>query len=97
VKREIVTAFIALRDKRDAQDLQLGSLRQSLLDLAMAHSALARGSDTDLATAINMIQQELQATRSLFDQFKALKLKEGDKKHGQHKPQTGEPRSEPTA
>jgi hypothetical protein len=82
VRREIVNTFIALRDKRDVQDLQLGSLRQSLLDLAAAHSALARGSDTDLATAINMIQQELEATRSLFDQFKAPKPTKGDKKHG---------------
>src|SRR5262249_51230393 len=43
-RRAVVLAYIDLRDKRDAEDLQLGSLRQSLLDLATAHSALARGS-----------------------------------------------------
>lgn len=72
-RRAIINAFIALRDNRDAQDLALGSLRQSLLDLASAHEALARGSDTDLAAAITMIQQEVEATRSLNEQFKALK------------------------
>jgi hypothetical protein len=72
-RREIVKAYIALRDNRDAQDLQLASLRQSILDLASAHEALARGSDTDLAAAVTMIQQELDVTRSLNEQFKALK------------------------
>lgn len=51
-RRPVVVAFVGLRDKRDTQDLQLGSLRQSLLDLAAAHAALARGSQADLATAI---------------------------------------------
>jgi hypothetical protein len=72
-RKQIVLGYIELRDKRDAQDLQLGSLRQSLLDLAAAHSALARGSDVDLASAINMIQQELDATRALSDFFSSLK------------------------
>ena len=72
VRRTIVMSFIALRDQRDAQDLQLASLHQSLMDLAAAHAALARGSDTDLATALAMIQQELTVTRTLYDQFNAL-------------------------
>src|SRR5262249_19684975 len=42
-RRSIVTDYIRLRDQRDAQDLQLGMLRQSVLDLAAAHGALARG------------------------------------------------------
>jgi len=73
IRREIINAYISLRDKRDGQDLQLGSLRQSLLDLASAHEALARGSDTDLAAAITMIQQELEATRALSEQFNGPK------------------------
>jgi hypothetical protein len=74
-RRAIVVAFVALRDQRDTQDLQLGSLRQSLLDLAAAHAALARGSQADLATAIGRIQQELDATRALDEHFKSLKPK----------------------
>jgi hypothetical protein len=70
-RREIVLAYLDLRDKRDAQDLQLGSLRQSLLDLAAAHAALARGSNVGLAAAIGMVQQELDATRALSDSFKS--------------------------
>jgi hypothetical protein len=74
-RRAILVAYVGLRDKRDAQDLQLGRLRQSLLDLAAAHAALARGSQADLATAIGRIQQELDATRALEDHFKSLKPK----------------------
>jgi hypothetical protein len=74
-RRTAVLAYIDFRNQRDAQDLQLASLRRSLLDLAAAHSALARGSDSDLAAAIGLIQQESEATRSLFDQFNALKPK----------------------
>ena len=74
-RRAILVAYVGLRDKRDAQDLQLGRLRQSLLDLAAAHAALARGSQADLATAIGRIQQELDATRALEEHFKSLKPK----------------------
>lgn len=74
-RRNIVLAYINLRDKRDAQDLQLGSLHQSLLDLATAHSPLEHGSNVELASAIDMIQQELNATRSLSDFFTSLKPK----------------------
>jgi hypothetical protein len=70
-RRQVVLAYLDLRDKRDAQDLQLGSLHQSLLDLAAAHAALARGSNVDLAAAIGRVQQELDATRALSDFFKS--------------------------
>jgi len=72
-RRQIVLEYIKLRNGRDVQDLQLSLLRQSILDLAAAHSALARGSGVDLAGAIAMIQQELDATRSLSDFFTSLK------------------------
>jgi hypothetical protein len=72
-RRENVVEYIKLRNGRDAQDLQLSLLRQSILDLAAAHSALARGSSADLAGAIAMIQQELDAARSLSDFFASLK------------------------
>lgn len=71
-RRSTVVAFVELRDQRDAQDLQLGSLRQSLLNLATAHHALAEGSNIDLATAISRIQQELAATRALHEHFTSL-------------------------
>lgn len=71
-RRSVVTSYIALRDQRDAQDLQLGMLRQSILDLAAAHGALARGSNIDLNSAVALIQQELEATRALAEHFKSL-------------------------
>jgi hypothetical protein len=77
-RRASVLVFIDLRDKRDAQDLQLGSLRQSLLDLAVAHAALARGANFELDAAIGRVQQELDATRALDEHFKSLTPKVGD-------------------
>jgi hypothetical protein len=74
-RRAAVLAYVDLLQKRDAQDLQLASLRQSLLELGVAHAALARGADSDLAGALAMIQQELTQTRAFFDQFNALKPK----------------------
>jgi hypothetical protein len=74
-RRSIVTDYIDYRDRRDAQDLQLGMLRQSILDLATAHGALARGSNVDLNSAIALIQQELDATRALAEKFQSLKPK----------------------
>lgn len=76
-RRKVVEAYIALRDQRDQQDLQLGSLRQGLLDLASAHEALARGSDTDLGAAIAMIQRELDATRAIAEQLNSAKHQGG--------------------
>ena len=72
-RRATVVDFVDLRDKRDAQDLQLGALRQSLLDLGAAHAALARGSAIDLDTAIGRIQQEIDVTQALNEHFKSLK------------------------
>jgi hypothetical protein len=47
-------------------------LRQSILDLASAHGALARGSNIDLNSAVALIQQELDATRALAEHFQSL-------------------------
>jgi hypothetical protein len=71
-RRPIVVAFVGLRDQRDAQDLQLSSLRQSLLNLAAAHHALAEGSNLNLSAAISRIQEELAATRALNEHFTSL-------------------------
>lgn len=71
-RRGIVVAFIDLRDKRDAQDLQLGALYQSLLDLGAAHAALAHGSAIDLDAAIGRIKQEFEVTRALDAHFRSL-------------------------
>ena len=78
-RRSVVTDYINLRDQRDAQDLQLGSLRRSLLDLAAAHAALARGSNVELSNAVALIQQELDATRAFADYFKSLKAQPKEK------------------
>ncbi len=72
-REAVVKDYIDLRDQRDAQDLQLASLRRSLLDLAAAHAALARGATPELNTAIAAVQQELEATRAFADYFKSLK------------------------
>jgi hypothetical protein len=72
-KRQVVIDYFVLRDKRDAQDLQLATLRQSLLDLADAHTAMAAGSPLDLTAALAAVKQELDATQALHDQFSALK------------------------
>ena len=79
-RRENVVAFVDLRDKRDAQDQQLGALYQSLLDLAAAHAALAHGSIADLDTAIGRIQHELDVTLAVDRHFKSLKREAKTKK-----------------
>jgi hypothetical protein len=80
LKQKLVLDYFAIRDKRDAQDLQLTSLRQSLLELADAHSAMARGATTDLAASVTMLKREFTETQSLYDQFKLLKQPKGDSK-----------------
>jgi len=72
-RRSIIDAYIQLRDSRDTQDLQLASVRQSLLDLAVAHAALARGDNLQLSGAVAAVQRELDATRALAEHFQSLK------------------------
>jgi hypothetical protein len=68
-RKQIVIDYFALRDKRDAQDLQLASLRESLNQLAASHAALAKGSPVELGAAINALQTELAEVQSLHDRF----------------------------
>ena len=71
-QRSVVLEYIQLRDRRDAQLLALVSMRKSLLGLAEAHSALARGSAPDLSMVLSKLQAELDGAKALYDQFKAL-------------------------
>lgn len=71
-QRLVVQNYIQLRDLRDAQLQALSSLQQSLLGLAEAHSALARGSASDLSTVLSSLQADLDNAKSLYDKFKAL-------------------------
>lgn len=71
-QRQVVLGYIQLRDQRDANLLALTSLRKSLLGLAEAHSALARGSSPDLSATLSKLQAELDAAKALHEQFKAI-------------------------
>jgi hypothetical protein len=71
-KRRIVLDYIRLRDRRDAHDYALASLRGSLRSLADAHTALAAGGPAGLDSILAGIRQELKSTRDLFDRLKAV-------------------------
>jgi hypothetical protein len=68
-RKPIVEKYVDLLNRRDAQDEQLAALRRTYLALADAHSALAKGNETDLRGAITFITSELKHARDLQAQF----------------------------
>jgi hypothetical protein len=74
-KREIVQRYLATLADRDTQDAAMQSVAQTYLNLARAHSALARGSAVDMASALDSIKAEIQATQELFKKYSELKKK----------------------
>jgi hypothetical protein len=70
-KRAAAEAYLDGLDQRDVQLASLALLRQSLLLLADAHSAAAAGSPADLSGTLELINQQLGETKSLFQRFSA--------------------------
>ena len=68
-RKAIIEKYIALLDQRDAQDRQLAMLRDSYLTLADAHTAFARGSESDLRSAVDFVTNELRHAQDLQTQF----------------------------
>jgi hypothetical protein len=71
-RQAAITEFMDVLDRRDAELDALASLRQSLLLLADAHSAAARGQKQDADSFIALISQQLQQTQALFEKFKQI-------------------------
>jgi hypothetical protein len=74
-RRQIAVQYGTLIRTAATQDMQMKLLQQSLLELGVAHAAIARGSDPDLGAAVARIQQEVEATRSFAEFFSSLKQK----------------------
>jgi hypothetical protein len=68
-RKPVVEKYVALVEKRAAQDEQLASLRGTYLALADAHSALARQNQDELRAAIDFIGGELKHARELQAEF----------------------------
>jgi hypothetical protein len=68
-KRRAVKNYADLVRKREAMDGMLAALGKSYLALADAHTALARGHETDLKSAISFVGAEAKHARDLRDDF----------------------------
>jgi hypothetical protein len=66
----IARQFVAQMRQRDAQDAVLASLRRSLLSLAGLHQGMSRGDPWSVRQFAQMISEEVQATRQIYEQFK---------------------------
>jgi hypothetical protein len=62
--------FSAALDQRAAADLQLVSLRNSILALGAAHHAIVTKSAMDLSTALNTINQQLTMAQKTYTEVK---------------------------
>ena len=69
-KREaIAKKFVGFLNQRDAQDEMLAGVHRTLVALADAHTALAKGNALDLRGAIDFVAAELKHTRDLKTRF----------------------------
>ncbi|HUJ09857.1 MAG TPA: hypothetical protein VL171_07505 [Verrucomicrobiae bacterium] len=69
-KRKLAVQFAGLISQQQAQDAVLESLHRSLLALASAHRALAKGEPFSMAASIAFIKNEVQDTEQLYSKFK---------------------------
>ena len=69
-RRRLTLEFSELLDAREIQDLALTALRRSILALADAHHAVARGREVSLGEAVGVITLELKHARELQNQLK---------------------------
>lgn len=63
-KRAVVERYVTALDQRDAQDMMLSSLRQSLGLLASAHRELAAGRESSARELIGLIHDEYRRSTS---------------------------------
>ena len=70
-KVSLAKQFAAALDQRNAADLQLVSLRSSILALGTAHHALVTKSSDDFATALATINQQLALAQKAYSDVKA--------------------------
>ena len=68
-KKAMAANFVALMQKRDAQDALLASLRRSLLNLAGLHASLAKGANLEALQFAQMIADEVKASRDIYTHF----------------------------
>lgn len=68
-QRQLISEFLSTLDRRDAQLRSLALLRSSLLNLATAHAAAARGSPASLTSLLASIEARLDETKRLYDAF----------------------------
>jgi len=67
-KLSVAKQYATILDQRNAADLQLSSLRSSILALGTAHHAIASKSSSDFTTAVATINQQLAlAQKALAD------------------------------
>jgi hypothetical protein len=69
-KVNLAKQFSAALDDRAAADVQLTSLRSSILALGTAHHAIVTKSSVDFATALNSINQQLTLAQKTYSEVK---------------------------
>jgi hypothetical protein len=69
-KMNLARQFSAALDERAAADLQLTSLRLSILSLGTAHHAIVTKSSVDFATALTNINQQLTLAQKTYSEVK---------------------------
>lgn len=68
-QRQLVGEFLGAIDRRDAQLRSMAALRSSLLNLASAHAAAAKGSPSSIGSLLAAIDTRLSETKRLYDAF----------------------------
>lgn len=70
-KTTAAQSYVAMMAQRDAQLSTLATLRQSLLALADAHTAAAKGASADLTGTISLINTQLDQTQTILSNLNA--------------------------
>jgi hypothetical protein len=74
-KIAIAQQYADLLAARDAEDQILGGLRRSILALSDAHHALAQGKSASIQADLVVVENEIQHTQDLYNQFSSMTKK----------------------
>lgn len=65
-QRKLIGEYLGALDRRDAQLRALANLRASIMNLAAAHSAAAKGAPVTVSTLIAQIEQRVHETKRIY-------------------------------
>ena len=82
-QRKLIAEYLGALDRRDAQLRSLSNLRASIVNLAAAHSAAAKGAPLTVGTLIAQIEQRVDETKRIYASVTEKDGERKDKTDGQ--------------